>query len=102
MSSDHPFVETELDCSGTARNLDCNVTSPHYSMSRPRFFLGLLLFWLRWVFIGVHRLSPVTVCGLRFPTSREILDPGPAIKHASPASEGGFFTTKPPGSPSKC
>ena len=34
-------------------------------------------------------------CGLPFPTSGDLPDPG--IKHVSPASAGGFFTTATPG-----
>ena len=39
--------------------------------------------------VAVHRLSCPTACG--------ILVPRPGIEHASPALEGGFFTTGSPG-----
>ena len=82
MSPGHPLVEAGLSCPGTARNLACSVTSAHCSMSSPRSSLALCLFWLRWVFIGAHRLSPVAVSGLSFPASRGVLDPGPVIEPA--------------------
>ena len=41
--------------------------------------------------------SLVVVHGLSWPMVRRILVPQPGIKPASPALEGRFFTTEPPG-----
>ena len=41
--------------------------------------------------------SGVVACGLSCPAACRILVPGPGLKPVSPALEGGFFTTGPPG-----
>ena len=46
-----------------------------------------------------HTGSVVVACGLSCPTSRGILVSWPGIKPTSPALEGGFFTSGPPGKP---
>ena len=79
------------------------------------FFKGkvlvfFLFFWLFWVFIAVCGLlvvgfSLVVVCGLQSawvqlfscPVACGILVPPPGIEPASPALEGRFLTTGPPG-----
>ena len=50
--------------------------------------------------LSLRRASSVVVAhGFSFPTARGILVPRPGIKPASPALEGGFFTTGRQGSP---
>ena len=48
---------------------------------------------------SVHGISPARILEWVFPSPRDLSNPG--IKPASPALAGGFFTTKPPGKPSK-
>ena len=48
-----------------------------------------LFIWLHWVF--------VSACGLSCPEACGILIPQPGIEPASPALEGRFLTTGPPG-----
>ena len=65
----------------------------------------LYLFVYKYLFWGVLCLSPhcsaqvslVVVCGLTCPTACGILVPQPGIEPMSPALEGGFLTTGPPG-----
>ena len=50
--------------------------------------------------LGLHCgmwASVVAVCGLSCPTAHGILVPQPGIEPTSPALEGGFLTTGPPG-----
>ena len=56
----------------------------------------LSFFWLCWIFIAVHGLS-LMVRWLSCPTAWGILVPQSQIKPVSPALEGGFLTTGPPG-----
>ena len=82
------------------------------------------MFWLHWVLVAAHRIfvaacrlfvaahgllfscgtqapehmgSVVAARGLSCPAACGILVPRPGIKPASPALEGGFLTTGPPG-----
>ena len=67
-------------------------------------FLFIYLFiWLHWVLVAVCRLSSCGACvldlahGLSCPVACGILVPRSVIEPASPALEGGFLTTGPPG-----
>ena len=53
------------------------------------FYLFIYLFWLHWVFVVDCRLSCPEAC--------EIVVPQPGTEPMSPALEGGFLTTGPPG-----
>ena len=56
----------------------------------------LLYFWLRWVFILLH--AGFSSCDARAYLPHGMWDiPGPGIEPTSPALEGGFLTTEPPG-----
>ena len=74
------------------------------------FLIFIYLFiWLHWVLVVARRLSScgaqalehvgsvVVVCGLGSPVACGILVPRPRIEPSSPALEGGFLTTAPPG-----
>ena len=55
---------------------------------------------MRDFFFLVHGLLSKTVAhGFSCPEAYGILVPGPGVKPASPALEGGFLTTGPPGKP---
>ena len=54
-------------------------------------FCGTLALWLR------HATSVLATCGLSCPVACGILVPRTGIEPASPALEGRFFTTGPPG-----
>ena len=91
-----------LPASGGCRHsLACGCTpSPSLSLrlhvtlfSSP---VSSLFFWLRWVSVAMRRLSSCSA-GLSCREACEILVPQPGIKPASPALEGRFFTTEPPG-----
>ena len=60
------------------------------------FYLNLK-FWLLWVSVAAHGLSLVAVCRLSCLEACGILFQGQGVKPASPALEGGFLTTEPPG-----
>ena len=78
------------------------------------FFLKIFIYlfiWLRrvlvaacgllssgvWALKHMHWGSVVVACGLSCPAACGILVPRPGIEPASPALEGGFLTTGPPG-----
>ena len=59
--------------------------------------------WLHWIWVVAHRIiflgtgSVVAVRELSFLLARGILVPWPGMKPASPALDGGFLATGPPG-----
>ena len=88
------------------------------------YFIDWLIDWffggMHWVLVAVHGIfveacrifpcgvrvfslslrrasSVIVACGLNCPVAYGILVPCPGIEPASPALEGGFFTTGPPG-----
>ena len=64
------------------------------------FFFNLnLKCWLLWVSVAVCGLSLVAVCRLSCLEACGILFLEQGVKPASPALEGGFLTTEPPGKP---
>ena len=64
--------------------------------------LGLLFFFLIYIYLAVLGLmgSVVVACRLSCHTALGILIPSPGIEPASPALQGEFLTTGPPGKPS--
>ena len=63
---------------------------------------GLLFFFLIFIYLAVSGFmgSLVVACRLSCPTALGILIPSPGIETTSPALQGEFSTTGPPGKPS--
>ena len=83
-------------------NLRFFVVSEDSQISGLLHVLGLLFFFLIYIYLAVFGLmgSVVVACRLSCHTALGILIPSPGIEPASPALQGEFLTTGPPGKPS--
>ena len=95
-----PFAETSYTCLSTVICealclfpwIFSTTTCVSYIFQLPSFY-----FLLHWVFVVVHKLSLVAMSGLSFPVACGILVPQSGTEPVSPALEGRFLTTGPPG-----